>query len=506
VCFSTSQGVSASVVQKGEAVSGDLKVNANVADQVIDIELNQDAKAKVTASFPSLIPNGKLSVGGTVQDLETVKVSASVLAGPLGVKADVANYAAPKADASLCYAIGGGFAVGAMATIKSSSALAYTVAAQSKQGDVTYALTAADQFKTFKASVVTALDSKQTLGAEVVYKKAATATIGYSKKMDGHSFKAVIANPVSAEFNPTLSVHASLGSLIPKTTATISCQVDKTVRTTTFSSSRGWNRRCCRRRDPSSRRLLSNNRRSARVRMVAAGCQHQQCSKMVPALLRARCAINSINISRHNFSTASLTARDGFFPFETTDEVQVRLPVRDQALIETTRTASVRTLARRPRSPNRSSFLPRARWRLLKYTIQYHDVFERRVPSAASRAVPFARRRPLTLIASASIGSIVTHRRAPTMAVPPGTGNRQFVDDAQVRERTARARVARYGARNRREFVTRSSRRDESCARNAPRGSAKRGFNDPNSRLARVVTGCTLDARADAVWTTRTTR
>lgn len=223
-------GVSASVVQKGEAVSGDLKVNANVVDQVIDIELNQDAKAKVTASFPSLIPNGKLSVGGTVQDLETVKVSASVLAGPLGVKADVANYAAPKADASLCYAIGGGFAVGAMATIKSSSALAYTVAAQSKQGDVTYALTAADQFKTFKASVVTALDSKQTLGAEVVYKKAATATIGYSKKMDGHSFKAVVANPVSAEFNPTLSVHASLGSLIPKTTATISCQVDKTMK------------------------------------------------------------------------------------------------------------------------------------------------------------------------------------------------------------------------------------------------------------------------------------
>jgi len=311
VRFSTSQGVSASVVQKGEAVSGDLKVNANVVDQVIDIELNQDAKAKVTASFPSLIPNGKLSVGGTVQDLETVKVSASVLAGPLGVKADVANYAAPKADASLCYAIGGGFAVGAMATIKSSSALAYTVAAQSKQGDFTYALTAADQFKTFKASVVTALDSKQTLGAEVVYKKAATATIGYSKKMDGHSFKAVVANPVSAEFNPTLSVHASLGSLIPKTTATISCQVDKTVRTTTFSS-RSRNRRCSRRRDPSSRRLLSNNRRSARVRMVAAGCQHQQCSKMVPALLRARCAINSINISRHKFSIVSLTARDGF--------------------------------------------------------------------------------------------------------------------------------------------------------------------------------------------------
>ena len=246
-----------------------------------------------------------------MQDLETVKVSASVLAGPLGVKADVANYAAPKADASLCYAIGGGFAVGAMATIKSSSALAYTVAAQSKQGDVTYALTAADQFKTFKASVVTALDSKQTLGAEVVYKKAATATIGYSKKMDGHSFKAVVANPVSAEINPTLSVHASLGSLIPKTTATISCQVDKTVRTTTFSS-RSRNRRCSRRRDPSSRRLLSNNRRSARVRMVAAGCQHQQCSKMVPALLRARCAINSINISRHKFSIVSLTARDGF--------------------------------------------------------------------------------------------------------------------------------------------------------------------------------------------------
>ena len=85
------------------------------------------------------------------------------------------------------------------------------------------------------------------------------------------------------------------------------------------------------------------------------------------------------------------------------------------------------------------------------------------------------------------------------MAVPPGTGNRQFVDDAQVRKRTARARVARYVSRKRREFVTRSSRRDESCARNAPCGSAKKELNDPNSRLAGVVAGCALDARARAV-------
>ena len=224
-------GVSGSVTQKGEAVSGDVKVNATIVDQIIDLELNQDAKAKVTASFPSVIPNGKLSVGGTVQDLESFKVSASLVAGALGVKADVANYAAPKADASVCYALGGGVAIGAMATVK-SSALAYAVAAQSKQGDVTYALTAADQFKTFKASAVTALDNKQTIGAEVTYKKtAATATIGYSKKMDGHAFKAVVSNPVAAEANPTLSVHASLGNLIPKTTATLSAQVDKTVRT-----------------------------------------------------------------------------------------------------------------------------------------------------------------------------------------------------------------------------------------------------------------------------------
>jgi hypothetical protein len=76
----------------------------------------------------------------------------------------------------------------------------------------------------------------------VTYKKtAATATIGYSKKMDGHAFKAVVSNPVAAEANPTLSVHASLGNLIPKTTATLSAQVDKTVRTkkhTRFVSTR----------------------------------------------------------------------------------------------------------------------------------------------------------------------------------------------------------------------------------------------------------------------------
>jgi hypothetical protein len=226
--------VSGSVTQKGEAVSGDVKVNATIVDQIIDLELNQDAKAKVTASFPSVIPNGKLSVGGTVQDLESFKVSASLVAGALGLKADVANYAAPRADASVCYALGGGVAVGAMATVK-SSAVAYAVAAQSKQGDVTYALTAADQFKTFKVSAVTALDNKQTIGAEVTYKKTATATIGYSKKMDGHSFKAVVSNPVAAEVNPTLCVNASLGNLIPKTTATLSAQVDKTVRTQTKS-------------------------------------------------------------------------------------------------------------------------------------------------------------------------------------------------------------------------------------------------------------------------------
>ncbi len=229
-------GVSGSVTQKGEAVSGDVKVDATIVDQIIDLELNQDAKAKVTASFPSVIPNGKLSVGGTVQDLESFKVSASLVAGALGLKADVANYAAPRADASVCYALGGGVAVGAMATVK-SSAVAYAVAAQSKQGDVTYALTAADQFKTFKVSAVTALDNKQTIGAEVTYKKTAMATIGYSKKMDGHSFKAVVSNPVAAEVNPTLCVNASLGSLIPKTTATLSAQVDKTVRTQTKRNS-----------------------------------------------------------------------------------------------------------------------------------------------------------------------------------------------------------------------------------------------------------------------------
>ena len=68
------QGVSGSVVQKGEAVSGDLKLNKAFGDQTVDVELNQDAKAKVTVSFASLIPNGKLAVGGTVQDLETIKV------------------------------------------------------------------------------------------------------------------------------------------------------------------------------------------------------------------------------------------------------------------------------------------------------------------------------------------------------------------------------------------------------------------------------------------------
>lgn len=217
-------------------MSGDVKVNAMVADQTIDIELNQDAKAKVTATFPSLIPNGKLSVGGTVQDLESFKVSTSLLAGPIGAKADVVNYASPKCDASLCYALGGGVAVGATATIKSASPLAYTIAAQSKQGDVTYALTAADQLKTFKVSAVTALDKKQTIGAEVTYKKTATATVGYSKKMDSHSFKAVVANPLAAEFNPTVSVQASLSNLIPKTNATLSAQVDKTV--SVFNASR----------------------------------------------------------------------------------------------------------------------------------------------------------------------------------------------------------------------------------------------------------------------------
>ena len=252
-------------------MSGDVKVNATVADQIIDIELNQDAKAKVTATFPSLIPNGKLSVGGTVQDLESFKVSTSLLAGPIGAKADVVNYASPKCEASLCYALGGGVAVGATATIKSASPLAYTIAAQSKQGDVTYALTAADQLKTLKVSAVAGLDNKQTVGAEVTYKKTATATVGYSKKMDSHSFKAVIANPVAAEFNPTVSVQASLSNLIPKTNATLSAQVDKTV--SVFDVPHF-----------SSRRLLSNNRRTARVRMVAAGCQKQQYSKMVPAL------------------------------------------------------------------------------------------------------------------------------------------------------------------------------------------------------------------------------
>ena len=96
------QGVSGSVVQKGEAVSGDLKLNKAFGDQTVDVELNQDAKAKVTVSFASLIPNGKLAVGGTVQDLETIKVSSSIVTGPLGIKADVVNYAAPKADASVC--------------------------------------------------------------------------------------------------------------------------------------------------------------------------------------------------------------------------------------------------------------------------------------------------------------------------------------------------------------------------------------------------------------------
>ena len=110
--------MSGSVTQKGEAVSGDVKVNATIVDQIIDLELNQDAKAKVTASFPSVIPNGKLSVGGTVQDLESFKVSASLVAGALGLKADVANYAAPRADASVCYALGGGVAVGASTPIE----------------------------------------------------------------------------------------------------------------------------------------------------------------------------------------------------------------------------------------------------------------------------------------------------------------------------------------------------------------------------------------------------
>jgi voltage-dependent anion channel protein 2 len=224
------QGVSGSVVQKGEAVSGDLKLNKAFGDQTVDVELNQDAKAKVTVSFASLIPNGKLAVGGTVQDLETIKVSSSIVTGPLGIKADVVNYAAPKADASVCYALGSGFAVGAMATVKGSSPLSYTVALQSKQGDMTYAATIADQLKTYKLSAVNALDSKRSAGVEIVYKKTATATVGFSQKMDGHTFKMVVTNPVSAEVNPTVSVSASLTNLIPKTTATLAAQVDKSVR------------------------------------------------------------------------------------------------------------------------------------------------------------------------------------------------------------------------------------------------------------------------------------
>ncbi|CEF99623.1 Eukaryotic porin/Tom40 [Ostreococcus tauri] len=223
-------GVSGSVTQKGEAVSGDIKVNATVADQVLDIELNQDAKAKVTATFPSVVPNGKLSVGGTVQDLESFKLSTSVLAGPFGIKADVINYAAPKCEASVCYALGSGVAVGATTTLKAASPLAYTIAAQSKQGDITYALTAADQLKTFKISAVAGLDNKQTVGAEVTVKKTATASIGYSKKMDSHSLKAVVSNPVAPEFAPTLSIQACLGNLIPKTNATLCAQVDKTMK------------------------------------------------------------------------------------------------------------------------------------------------------------------------------------------------------------------------------------------------------------------------------------
>ena len=228
--FRFSQGVSGSVTQKGEAVSGDIKVNATVADQVLDIELNQDAKAKVTATFPSVVPNGKLSVGGTVQDLESFKLYTSVLAGPFGIKADVINYAAPKCEASVCYALGSGVAVGATTTLKAASQLAYTIAAQAKQGDITYALTAADQLKTFKISAVAGLDNKQTVGAEVTVKKTATASIGYYKKMDSHSLKAVVSNPVAPEFAPTLSIQACLGNLIPKTNATLCAQVDKTVR------------------------------------------------------------------------------------------------------------------------------------------------------------------------------------------------------------------------------------------------------------------------------------
>jgi len=331
--------VSGSVVQKGESVNGDVKVNATVMDQNIDLELNQDAKAKVTASFPSLIPNGKLSVGGAVQDLESFKVSASVVTGPLGLKADVANYAAPKADASVCYAVGGGLALGAMATFKPSAPLAYAVAAQSKQGDLTYALTASDQLKTFKASVVAALDGKQNVGAEVLYKKTATATVGYSKKMDGHSFKAVVSNPLAAEVNPTVSFQASLSNLLPKTTATLSAQVDKSVRAPRDADDNDDTRTTT-----TTAPLVKQSPRSS----CADGCRGLPTITMLEdgaRALRARRAINSINISRRETDHDDEKKKENkrrnhrltralspFSPFKPTDEVQVRLSVLHQAL------------------------------------------------------------------------------------------------------------------------------------------------------------------------------
>ena len=214
-------------------MSGDVKVNATIVDQIIDLELNQDAKAKVTASFPSVIPNGKPPSAARCKTSSRSRC-------PLVRARSVSRLTSPTTRRR-----------GLMRACATRSAVASPSgpwprsrarrwrrrrrAIQARRR--TYALTAADQFKTFKVSAVTALDNKQTIGAEVTYKKTATATIGYSKKMDGHSFKAVVSNPVAAEVNPTLCVNASLGSLIPKTTATLSAQVDKTVRTQTKRNS-----------------------------------------------------------------------------------------------------------------------------------------------------------------------------------------------------------------------------------------------------------------------------
>lgn len=280
------QGVSGTVVQKGEAATGDLKLNKQFGDQTVDVELTHDAKVKVNVTVANLIPNGgKIAVGGTMQDLETIKVSSSIVTGPLGIKADVVNYAAPKADASVCYALGSGFAVGAMATVKGSAPLAYTIALQSKQGDVTYAATIADQLKTYKLSAVQALDSKRSAGVEVVYKKTATATVGFSQKMDGHSFKIVATNPVSAEVNPTVCVSASLSNLIPKTTATFAAQVDKSVRRIFFLVFLVRRRPCF------------ANHRTINVWMSAAGVPTSIRLEDGARAIGARRAINSCDIS-----------------------------------------------------------------------------------------------------------------------------------------------------------------------------------------------------------------